>query len=138
MSPTIPVQCSDSAQAFFRRLAEEFRFTIKSALYSPEAFGNIRVLLDGNEFEIDYRRDRGDETVYVVVHGTDYLVEDIAMLLGKPWLGSENMLEQQNWLLKNIDCLRSCIRKMSPDEVLQVLTRSCRERRERLFPEGNR
>jgi len=101
MSIAIPSQASDRVQGFFRRLCEECDFRVINSSFSPESFGNIQAVASNQLYDVDYRFDRGDESLYVVVDDRDYLVTDAMRLLEGKASDGVSIATEENWLLVN-------------------------------------
>ena len=133
MSKSIPAKASDRVQTFFRRLCDERSFRLTSSSYSAELFGNLQIVASNDVYEIDYRLDRGDESLYVVVDGREYLVTD-AMLLLKGYRPDNLSIEtEEHWLLAN----SARLNKSLSDErarCIEVFEKRRIERLHRMFP----
>jgi hypothetical protein len=134
MNRIIPEQTSDRVRKFFGSLCEDQGFRIASTLYSPEAFGNIQVIANTANFCVDYRLDRGDEFLYVVVAGREYLVADAYLLLNGQSFDGAGIETEEKFILENAKRLNMLF---SDDRIamsLKALEAMRLERLHRLYP----
>jgi len=134
MTLSVPAEASDSVRNFFHNLCDRLGFSLVSATYAPAAFGNIRIIAKDRTLGFDYRLDRGDESVFVVVGDTEYAIEDAAHLIGTQLPCNIDIRQQQTWILDHARELRQVLQLRGVEAVREVLEASRLERLHRMFP----
>lgn len=134
MIAVVPEQTPNRIKDFFGKLCDEHGFRVTHAMYSPDAFGNIQIVAECETLSIDYRLDRGDESLYFVVNGREYLVEDASRLVGDQILCGRDIDSEERWLLENVNSLKSRFQGDHRDECIKILEKSRVQRLHRMFP----
>jgi hypothetical protein len=134
MSLLLPDNLNRSAKQMFEYLCDSKEFRLTRSACDPKTFGNIQVTAVCDEFGVEYRLDRGDESVFVVVEGTEYLVEDALRLVGDATGVGAQARDEEAWLCSHVDTLKESFHKDRLLASKQVLEQSRRERLHRMFP----
>ena len=136
MSLLLPDQLNCSAKRMFEYLCDSKGFRLTRSVCKPSEFGNVQITAACEEFGVEYRVDRGDESVFVVVEGTEYLVEDAMRLAGDAHCARSNTRDEEAWLCSHVDSLREILRKDRLASSKQGLEQSRIERLHKMFPGG--
>ena len=118
----------------FEFLRDSKGFNITQSIVEENVFGNIQVIASCSEFAIDYRLDRGDESVFVVVEGNEYLIEDAARSIDGSRFVTHSIRDEESWVMSHVDALKESLHgdRLKPSK--QLLEQSRIERLRRMFP----
>lgn len=134
MTHVIPNATPNSVRKFFEMLCTKGRFSIDVADYRPDIFGNIQIVASNERYSIDYRRDRGDESVFVVVAGREYLVEDVRELLEGHSSVSNSLESELEFLQSNEKEIDRSFSSDFVDSSIKALEAMRVRRLNRMFP----
>lgn len=134
MADVIPEASPDTVRRFFQDLCDTSGFRITVADHQPDVFGNIQVIASNDRYSIDYRRDRGDESVFVVVAGKEYLVDDVRELLNVRTSEPSDLQSELAFLRGELNEIDRLFSKDSLDASIKALEAMRVRRLHRMFP----
>ena len=134
MSLSLPKELNDHARKMFDFLRDSKGFNIVRSVFEERMFGNIQVIASCSEFAVDYRLDRGDESVFVVVEGNEYLIEDASRSIDGATLETHSIRDEESWVMSHDDALRESLHGERLKVSKQLLEQSRIERLRRMFP----
>jgi hypothetical protein len=134
MTHAIPDVTPDTVRMFFHDLCTTAGFWIIVADYRPDIFGNIQVVASNDRYSVDYRRDRGDESVFVAIAGKEYLVDDVRELLDVHTSGPSDLQSDLAFLLGKANEIDRFFSAESVDSSIEALEKMRVRRLHRMFP----
>lgn len=134
MSPTIPLEAPPSIRHFFEDLCVNHGLQLSKAGYQPDVFGNIDIVAGNDRFAIDYRRDRGDESLFIVVGDREYLMADAVELLTDKSSGLTELEAELAFARSNVNELRRKFSTEALAESIELLEAMRVRRLHRMFP----
>ena len=134
MTQSIPLETPEHVKSLFKSLCDDEGFRITESTFDQEAFGNIRIVGRIPEFGIEYVRDRGDESLFVMVSAKSYLMTDACQLVLGTQLTDTSIEQEENFVRENANGLRTCFSKDRLANSIEFLEGLRVERMHRMFP----